>query len=141
MSIKAKLESALSIVLDDAGITADVFLGFDADEQTRPCVACVAMMGDEDPLNSGNYWINARVIVKSNADRQDAEDPAAVHAALVADVDAAVNVEELASLLSAAADDFHCLGVRGRKWEPDTTGRSFTDAYVFEAACTNQDLS
>lgn len=141
MSLKAKVEQAIAAVLADAGITADVFLGFDSDEQTRPCVACIGTQGEEDPLDTGNYWFTCRALVKSNADRQDAEDPAAIHAALAADVDEALNVDDLAELLSDATDDFHCLGVRARRWEPDTNGRSFTEAFVFEAAVVNQDLA
>ena len=140
MSLKSKVEQALAAILDGADLSADVFLGFDSDEQTRPCVACLATQGHEDPPETGVYWFEVRAVVKSNADRQDAEDPAAVHAALVAGVDDAVNVDDLAGLLSGLAD-FHCLGVRNRRWERDVSGRSFTDSYVFEASCCNQDIS
>ena len=141
MSLKAKVEQALAAVLDAADLSADVFLGFDSDEQTRPCVACVAEQGDEHPGDSGNYWFQCRVTVKSNADRQDAEDPAADHAARVAEVDAALNIAELPAELSDAVEDFHCLGVRGRKWAADPQGRSFTDTYLFEGSFANRDLS
>lgn len=140
MSLKAKVEQAVAAVLDAANVSADVFLGFDSDEQTRPCVAGVAAQGNESPEESGVYWFEVRAVVKSNADRQAAEDPAAVHAALVEEVDEALNIDDLAGQLSGLAD-FHCLGVRNRRWESDAQGRSFTDSYVFEASCCNQDLS
>lgn len=141
MSLKSKVENALAGVLDAADLSADVFLGFDSDEQTRPCVACVAEQGDEHPADTGNYWFQCRVTVKSNADRQEAEDPAADHAALVSEVNDALNIEELAAELSDAVEDFHCLGVRGRKWAADPQGRSFTDTYIFEGSFANRDVS
>ena len=141
MSLKRKVELAVAEVLSDAGFSADVFLGADSDEQTRPCVACVAEQGDESPPETGVYWFNVRAVVKSNADIQAAEDPAADHAALVTEADDALNVDDLAALLSVAGTDFHCLGVRNRRWETDPQGRSFTDSFLFEASCCNQDIS
>ena len=137
MSLKSKVEAALSGVLLDADFSADVFLGADSDEQTRPCVACVAVQGEEDPPETGVYWFQVRAVVKSNADQQGQEDPAAVHAALVAEAENALNVDDLAALLSAEPN-FHCLGVRGRKSEADPQGRSFTDSFMFEASCCNR---
>jgi len=140
MALKSKVEQAVAAVLTTAAFSADIFLGFDSDEQTRPCVACIATQGEESPDNTGNYWFEVRAVVKSNADQQASEDPAAVHATLVAEMDTALNTDGLAADLSGLAD-FHCLGVRGRRWESDPQGRSFTDTFVFEAASCNQDIN
>ena len=82
--------------------------------KTLPCVICSADGGsvEEDPKNSGDYWINLDVIVQSSAVPNEdgtgmtATDPTPFDEQLVSDVQSALQSTGLAASLSGAASNF-----------------------------------
>ena len=140
-SLKAKLEQALGVVVATMTSPPTIFYGTDSDEQERPCIVVQAMPGREEPSGLGNYFMPFRVTVKSNADQQASENPVTDHDTRVSNMLAAVNRDNLESLLSAAVSDFHVFMVRGREIEADPQGRSFTDTFSGDAYCCPADIS
>jgi hypothetical protein len=82
--------------------------------KTLPCVICAADGGsvEEEPKNSGNYWINLDVLVKSSAvSNEDGTamtpvDPTSFDEQLMSDVFSTIQVSGFAGTLSAATTAF-----------------------------------
>jgi hypothetical protein len=148
-SLTSKLSAAIVKVLFDAGIkpggsTLDIQVNtvLDDAEQSLPCVVCESTRGSEAPQASGNYTLTARVSIHSPGDQGGNEDPVADHDARVSAVLNVLNVDNLATLLSAAVTDFTVFDpVTDRALGPDIHGRAFVDTFEFRAYCCPADIS
>lgn len=105
-----KVESALVALVRAAvaDTAVSVLPGKDAGTIALPCVICAAD-GDglEDPIGTGNCWVNATVAIKhAAADEMDEVEAKTYMQELVAQVFGAVQVGDLAEKLTAAIEDF-----------------------------------
>lgn len=78
----ASLKNAVETVLADylkgkvsADPVANFYTGFDSDDRVAPAVICIADSAEEDPMRSGNYRVQCRVVVKCIAET-DSQQPA-----------------------------------------------------------------
>ena len=129
------------------------YLVADQEEQVRPCVV-VECFRLEDPEEGGNQWCHVRVLVKSEGDRQEAEDDmvtehddrveAVIGSLLTPDEELATDEEQreaLATLISEAEEDFTVLGLIHDGGDPDLDGRAFVDAHMFRLYCMGRDAA
>lgn len=111
--IADKIESALASVVAGVGITGlNIYTGKSSEEKALPCAICSAEVnGDEDPIGSGNYFVNWTVAVKQSAVQNedgsapDAESPKALTQDNSSSIIAAIVVDDLAATLSSAVED------------------------------------
>lgn len=144
MSLAANLENAflqvLSLTLSADWPGLHFYLGFDSEEQERPCVVCICEGGPEQPLSSGNRLLRMRILVKGSADKDTPDStPVDDYRNLMADVESAVVLDGWADLLMAVVDDLfvYAEGTLQRGWERDPDGRSFTDAFLLDVYCSH----
>lgn len=113
-----RVEEAFVVILtgpvESVSGSIGLYTGKSSADQLYPCVVCVAQgktgqeAGEEDPVHSGNFWIDAQIIIKhSSAPNPDGAvppppDPKIEDQAIVDAVSSAVMVDNLADLLSNA---------------------------------------
>lgn len=140
MSLKNKIESAFETVLTATPLTSgvSVFLGVIDEEQLRPCVVINCDGGTEDPLGSGNRWMNVTVTVKSQV-----EDDAGLvtHHALISSVDSRIKIDELAADLSSTSASFHVFDPAQDTGQTSSIiGRAAVHEQRFMIYCCENDL-
>jgi hypothetical protein len=140
MSLKNKIESAFKTVLTATPLATGVavFLGVIDEEQIRPCVVINCDGGKEDPLGSGNRWMDVAVTVKSQV-----EDDAGLvaHHALITSVDSRLKIDELAVDLSATTLLFHVFDPAQDMGQTSSViGRAAVHEQRFMIYCCEQDL-
>lgn len=85
--------------------------------RAMPLVDVLCLVGDEDVNNSGNFWVDASITVKTGGVRDAGESSAArkdVNQTLLSAVINALFVTDLEDQMTAAASPFHCFGVSQR---------------------------
>lgn len=111
-----KVEDAL-VALITAAVSAldpvpQVLAGKDSEDKELPVIRCVAHGdGEMDPPNSGNFWIQAAIQVRTSGVDADSFDAKAKNQELLAAISGVLNVDNLPALLSAAISDFTTFGV------------------------------
>ena len=108
-------EAAFVALLTPAASGRGVVLpGKSSLNKTLPCVICSADGGsvEEDPKNTGNYWINMDVIIQSSAvPNEDGTamtpvDPTPFDEQLVSDIHSAIQASDFSDTISAATTNF-----------------------------------
>jgi hypothetical protein len=152
MSLKQKNERAFRSVLQTAlGNNSPITLLTSQENslatlQTQTIVI-EDLGGPEFPLRTGNYHRRVQIQILTNADKQPGAtaDPEDTQSTNVEAVTNAINVSNLAALLSAAQDDYHVFGVINRgaaQIEPQASERRFlVDAFIYEVVCCESDCT
>ena len=125
-SIKTKAEDALKALVDALTLqdvtlaggasASQVYTGLDEDSVLLPCVVCLADGQWQEPdgmTGTGNLMGALVLRVRTNANDTDGAGAAAraSHIARVTALRNGIFVDNLASQLSTAQTEFHCLGV------------------------------
>jgi hypothetical protein len=141
LSVLEKSRLALVAVITAAGVGTDnIFNGKSSEDKPLPVVICDAKSQREDPPGSGNFWVDLEVQVKTTGvDETGAAAGSAKTASdtLNANVLAALEVDDLAALLSAATPHFTVLGFGEEKsQESDQSGDVWVETWKRRAyAC------
>lgn len=141
--LQCKTEAALKARVDTVSLTnrgdALSFVGLDCDiELPKPRIECHAEEGPEDPVESGNFWLDCTIAVIS-----DANLALSVHRSRCKYVfDAfAVDFDTLRTALSGYVSDFTVIGVRNRTKENQIKeGVAVKTAIRMELLCCPSDL-
>lgn len=146
-NLLSKAEQALVAVIV-AGLgssgSGNVFTGKASGDKSAPCVICACDAAiEEDPPYSGNYWVDAAVIVKYIAGREaDEVDPKANADVTLATVVDIVNDSALAgSLSSAAVTGFTCFGTVPNGMESNQEEDHWQDTFRLRLYCCPSDIS
>ena len=122
----------------DLGQTTAELRGTDKTDKTSPAVVCVVEGGrEEDPYKSGNYWLQARVEVRS----QVHDTSITVHQSRVATTFDAMTDESLADTLSAAVSGYNVHAVIPRGQETNNTETEMVDVLRLDIYCCARDIS
>lgn len=107
-----KCRRALIAVVATANVGTDnIFNAKASEDKAAPLVGCDANNGREEPVNTGNFWVDLVVEVKTIGSLDAADsDPKTPSDTLVANVIAALEVDDLAAQLSAGTTDFTVFG-------------------------------
>jgi hypothetical protein len=131
-------EACAAVLTAPVGALAAVATGKSYNDKTLPIVICAADGAgvEEDPKGTGNFWINLSVQIKTlaiqNADGQSpADNPKTTSQALVSAVMAALMVDNLPALLSAAVADFTVFP-NGVIFESPSSGKDEQGAWIDE---------
>lgn len=128
----------MKALVDAAAISGlTVNTGIDDDTLTLPAAIIIAEQGEEYPLYTGNYRMRFTVRVRSNSD----DTTLAAHRALAAQVFDLIKIDSLAADLSAAADDFTCIGVGAATLAQTREDRSWVSEMSVAAYCCPQELT
>ena len=144
MDLQSKLETALKTLLETISVNnrgnASVTTGLNYAALTPPYIVAVAQQGEEMPLDSGNFYLNATVEVFSAADPKSSETLEA-HRSRAEYVFEKLLASTLAADLSALAD-FHCFGIRNRAFMPEREqDRQWVTGLQFQAYCCGKDMA
>lgn len=109
MALTDKIEKALSELLTAAqsgnatlaGMT--IHTGEESADYSSPCVICHAQQGEEEPAMTGNYMMQALVIVDTQADEDDSETD---HASRIDAVKSVLMVADLPDQMTAQVSGF-----------------------------------
>jgi hypothetical protein len=141
MSLKQKTERAVRKVLQDAGVNLTFLLSQEAETITVALPLCNIQALDGPQFSPKTRIVKLRtlVAVRTSADKDpndpNAAEPADLHAINVDAVTLALNVPNLATLLSAAVANFGCIGVIARgmgEAHPPQGERSLCDGFLYE---------
>ncbi len=127
--------------------TAKIFNGKSSQDKTAPCIIVDAIDAQEDPPNTGNFWVILQVSVKSiGADDpagrdQAAGDEKAASDTLTADVFQALDQDDLAAQLSAALPNYTVQGL-GEHNAPEEAidGDCWAEIWQRRIYCAGSDL-
>lgn len=139
-SIAVKCQDAFKALLSasSAGIQATIYTGKDFEEKQAPMVGCGAETAREDPVDTGNYWVDVEIVIKSMApaDQLDNNDPKSTSDDLTASVLAVLDVDDLAGQLSSAIEDFHVFGFDADKgMESSQDGDAWVETWKRRVYC------
>ena len=104
--LRAAVEDALVAYLTAQSVATNIYPGFSASDKSAPCVVAEATSGEEEPMQSGNYKVTVRVVVKGLA----ADGIDAFNTICDATRDA-LQVDGLHDSLNAVATDLTVFGV------------------------------
>ncbi len=145
MSLAQKTEKAFLTVIAAAGGAVIVAMhGYEAQENSNnalvlPCYDAHCLGGPEFPLGTGNFKNRVAIRIRSSADVTDAK---TAHAANVKAVMDALHRDDLATVLSAAQNDFHCFGVIDLgQIQTKPQDRQLTSTFLFEAMVCETDCT
>jgi hypothetical protein len=132
-----RCEDAFAAVLAaPVGSLAEVATGKSYTDKTLPVVICAGDGGgvEEDPKGTGNFWLNFTVSIKTLAvadaeGTNPADNPKTTGQAIVSAVMAALMVDNLPALLSAAVADFTVFP-NGVIFESPSSGKDEQGAWV-----------
>lgn len=144
-SLQNKAERALKAIVTDDILAADrgnatPYLGFSGDiEITLPAIICTFDESlEEEPADSGNFWLMGGVEIWSDADTDSTGE---AHAAIVGAVYDQIWYDTLADRLSAKVSDFTCFGIRNRRVQAQVKEeKRLVTEIRFEALCAPQDF-
>ena len=118
-------------VLSDAGIEelATLYAGQEFETRATPSVGCEVHNSEDDVSNCGNQWQDVVITIRSSADKAPnettADDPTALHQALVGSVSDALKTTTLEADLTAVEDDYTCMIARAKSSDAGVVGRCF----------------
>ncbi len=111
--------------------------GTDDASKTAPNITAVAEnTGEEEPIGSGNYRVNCRVTVNSQANDTSQSD----HQNNVGTVFDLLRQDDIDSTLSTGTSDFHCIAVRQLGEETENTETEFSTSILLDLYCASTDL-
>ena len=116
--------------------------GRDPQEQERPCIVAEVTNSVEEPQGTGNYWVDLRLRVLSEADQQEPfDDKVGAHEALCDAVLGGFKRDDIHDLLTAAEEDFHVYdGVIDNGQDPSVHGRSYEAGHLYRLYCMRSDM-
>lgn len=144
-ALDSKVEQALTAYLAALTVplsTTNIYTGKSSGEKTPPCVEAICEPGGEEyPIDSGNFWKEATVLVKTSAPVDtDGVDPKTADDNLAAAVEEALRVDDLHTQLSAVMPAFHCYRAFFQAGSFSTEGDVWTTAIPLRLYCCNKDL-
>ena len=142
-NLNSKVEQALQgYLLTIFPGANNIFTGKSAADKSLPCAICDGgRSSEEDPRNSGNYWVDAEVMVKYNAHPDvDGVDHKADSDSLTAQVIDALQVDDLATLLSSQITDFTVHGLLYESMESTQDDDVWSDSIKLRVYCSPSDL-
>lgn len=102
MAVANQLETALKSLLTTAGLS-NINTGQSAEDLDAADFVCQAEQGEEVPLDSGNYRVRCRVMVRTPADKDnDGTSHLSDHTTAFDSVRTALDTDDLASRLKTA---------------------------------------
>ncbi len=149
--IQSKAEAALAALvqaaLTAAADTTAVYAGLGTIEvMASPRVVCTVDAGPEDPIDTGNFWLDFTALVVSLKDPNDGQTAAAAltaHRQRVALVFDAIKTTTTAlDLTSNGPADFTCQGVKDWTMPAQTSqDRQIETSMSFSGYCCASDLA
>lgn len=123
-------EAFATLVMAVAG-SVPVIAGENVENRAIDQIACNAVRDEETPLDTGNYVVMVSVQIQTNATMQPGAtvEPADTHFALVSAITNALEVDDIASQLTAAADDFTVFPGTVRPQPEDIEGNQVAGAF------------
>lgn len=123
-------EAFATLVMAVAG-SVPVIAGENVENRAIDQVACNAVRDEEYPLYTGNFWVMAKVQIQTNASKQPGAtvDPDETHFAMVTAITNALEVDDIADQLTAAANDFTVFPGTVHKMPEDIEGNQIAGAF------------
>jgi hypothetical protein len=152
--ILKKVRQALkALMLENEVGTQNIFEAKNSEDKTAPCVLCGAENAVEDPVGSGNFWVEAVVMCKWILARDmalvdpgppavsDMKDPKPDSDALTLAVFQLLEVDDLAGRLTELAEDFTAFGFEGGKsFNEDAEGDCYVETWRRRVYCCAKDF-
>lgn len=141
--VLSKTRQALVAFITAANVgTANIYDGKRSGDKDVPSVGCGAARATEDPPDTGNFWVETEIILKTMA-RVDADavDPKTSSEALSTALWTALETDDLAAQLSTAITDFTCIGVgEDKEFEEEEDGDCWKETLKLKLYCCASDL-
>lgn len=143
ISLKGKLEAAFRdvIIANSGRPNLVVYKGTIAIEQVEgDGVVCACKRGPEEPLGSGNRWMEISVQVQSRADLDAATNPDPVgnhNANLNAVFEDVLSFDDIADQLTATQVNFKVFMVFDDGEDSEFEGRDFVEGRKYRVYCCN----
>lgn len=151
--MKKVREALKALILDSEVGTRNVFEAKSSSDKTAPCVLCGAENAVEDPAGTGNFWVDAVVMVKSvmapdvaamvpPADPPAVVDPKPASDEITLAVFQLLEVDDLAARLTAILEDFTVMGLgEGKSFEEGAEEDCWVEVWRRRIYCCASDLS
>lgn len=136
----SKTEEAAVIVAAAVtyAVTPNIYKGRDDASKTAPCVIFSASVAEEEPMGTGNFFVELTAKVKSIAENGES-----AHNVLASEIGDMMSDDGLAASLSAAAvTNFHCFAALEMSGsDPEAEGDCLVETITRRLYCCARDLS
>lgn len=131
------IEAALKYRAEEANFDVSIFTGQDDRTKANPSLGIQAELGNETPLNSGNFLVTVNCELRMTAETLDL--PA--FRQLARDVLGVFMASDLAEKVSSETTDLHVFGITNRQFRQAIDENQWLSALSFEAYCCRTDLT
>jgi hypothetical protein len=146
-SLKGKLEAAFAQVISEncGRSNLTILRGSSSDERIEgDRVVCACQQGPEEPLGSGNRWMEVTVYVDSRADKdpETNPDPEGNHNANINAVfEDVLSRDDITDLLNATQQNFTAMMFFDDGEDADFAGRDFVETRKYRVYCCNTTIT
>ena len=130
------LEAALKYRVEAGNFNLAIFTGQSDFDKTHPSIVIHAELGQETPINSGNFMITVNCELRQSAETDDLPG----FRALARSVYGQLMSDALQTELSSEATDLHVFGILNRQFRETIDDTHWLSVLTFDAYCCRSDL-